>query len=749
MGEAYRRIVPWKTVAWIVPLVLVLGVLSLLLWHGRESMQEEPEQTTNFPRNARMDDGGYGVAQKYFLPVKDPLALDSIRDAIDGAGWRGIEAMRDEVERGYKSPIEAVDQLIPYAQLHLYEGQFAKAYEILTQARKVAESDKRLSGRLSGIIFMQAVAALRRGEVENCVDCQCEGSCIFPIQTPAVHQKRVGSELACQHFLEYLDRHPNDLGVRWLLTVAAQTLGEYPARVPEQYRLNLERFGMEGDIGKFTDVAPLLGLNRLNQSGGAIMDDFDNDGLLDVFITSRDVAMHPVLWRNKGDGTFEDRTVAAGLKSQLGGLYCVQTDYNNDGLLDIFIVRGAWTGIPQRPSLLRNNGDGTFTDVTLEAGLATPIDSQCCCWADFDNDGFLDVFVGGETVRARLYRNKGDGTFEEVGEKAGVTNANNFAKGATWGDYDGDGYPDLFVNNLNGPPRLFHNNRDGTFTDVARQYGMRGPTMGFSCWFWDFDNDGWLDIFAASYDPTLESVVRNMVGKPVDADTCKLYRNLQGKGFADVSRAMHVDVICAPMGSNFFDADNDGYLDFYLATGDPKYSLLIPNRMFRNVDGKRFADVTVTSGTGHLQKGHAIAAGDWDRDGNVDFYAQLGGAIPGDQAHNAFFQNPGHPDNRWITLKLVGQKTNRAAIGARIKIVTKGPKPQTICRHVTSGSSFGANSLTMTIGLGPADGMASLEIAWPTSQTTQRFENLETNQGLRITEFAEKPEKMDWRGIKH
>ena len=193
---------------------------------------------------------------------------------------------------------------------------------------------------------------------------------------------------------------------------------------------------------------------------------------------------------------------------------CVQTDYNNDGRLDIFIVRGAWLNQPMPPSLLRNNGNGTFTDVTREAGLQEPVNSNAAIWADYDNDGFLDLFICCERQPNRLYHNRGDGTFEEVGAKAGVQGRGLFTKGAAWIDYDNDGYPDLFVNNMTGPAQLFHNNHNGTFTDVTLEMGIKGPNQGFSCWAFDFDNDGWLDIFATSYDRSLEDVIHGMQGLP-------------------------------------------------------------------------------------------------------------------------------------------------------------------------------------------------------------------------------------------
>ena len=248
-----------------------------------------------------------------------------------------------------------------------------------------------------------------------------ETPCLLPIAASAVHAKPAGSRQAVEHFTEYLREFPDDLGVRWLLNLAHMTLGEYPDKVDPRYLASLDRFkNSEMDIGKFRDISDLVGVNRYSWAGGAIMDDFYNDGLLDIVVTSSDPTQSMALFRNKGDGTFEDRTAAAGLTGQLGGLYCVQGDYNNDGHMDIFIPRGAWMKTPVRPSLLRNNGNGTFTDVTREAGLLTPVNSNSAAWADYDNDGHLDLFVCCETGRNLLYHNRGDGTFEEVAFRAGL-----------------------------------------------------------------------------------------------------------------------------------------------------------------------------------------------------------------------------------------------------------------------------------------------------------------------------------------
>ena len=189
-----------------------------------------------------------------------------------------------------------------------------------------------------------------------------------------------------------------------------------------------------------------------------------------------------------------------------GGLNLIPGDYDNDGDLDILVLRGAWVGkAGQHPnSLLRNDGQGRFEDVTFEAGLGeVHYPTQTAAWADYDNDGDLDLYVGNETSPeftspCQLFCNNGDGTFTDIAARAGVTQGG-YAKGVAWGDYDGDRFPDLYVSNLLGPNRLYRNNRNGTFTNLASQLSVTQPLRSFPVWFWDFDNDGTLDLFVASY----------------------------------------------------------------------------------------------------------------------------------------------------------------------------------------------------------------------------------------------------------
>jgi hypothetical protein len=696
-----------------------------------------------------VDTGGFTAVLPSLDRWPPTASFEEIARIFKGVGFRNIE----KIERQLATPEFPKDRRIIFelakASLFNYEADPARAYDVLQKVRTwLGEEDKLAEQWLYTVIYFQGATALRQGENDNCIMCRGESSCILPISKAAVHSKPHGSKLAIQHFTEYLARFPEDLEVKWLLNLAHMTLGEHPDQVDSRYLISLDKFThSEFDIGKFRDVGEKVGVNRYNQSGGAIMDDFDGDGRLDLAVTCNDITQSMSYYHNVGDGRFADCSESAGVASQTGGLVCYQADFNNDGHLDIYIPRGAWVPHAVRPTLLQNNGNGTFSDVTQQAGLLDPLNSNAAAWADYDNDGWVDLFVACERQPNRLYRNRGNGTFVDVAAGAGVDEKmEKFCKGCTWLDFDNDRFPDLYINDLSAKGRLYKNQGDGTFKNVNSEQGIDGPSTGFPCWAWDFDNDGWIDIFATSYDLTLKDVVRGLLGQEHTRRSNRLYRNNHGKGFEDKTREAGLDMVFATMGSNFADFDNDGWLDMYLGTGDPNIAMLIPNRMFKNVGGKRFAEITGSSGTGHLQKGHGVACGDWDDDGDIDIFIETGGAINGDKYHNVLFQNPGQ-GNHWLTVKLTGTRSNRAAIGARIKAVTAGNDPVTIHRHVSSGSSFGANPLRQTIGLAKADRVALLQIDWPTSGTTQVFRDIPGDRTIEITELETGYQTLPARAI--
>jgi len=738
-----------KLLSVLVPVAAVATLTAAYFKGDATTPSTTPPPPMKFEPRGFLDTGGYSMVVSAVKPWAPDAPLAEIGAAWTNVGRRANQALDRQYALTPPPDAEKIPLFLTRAMFHHSEGETANADRVLKEARALAESRPDLAATwLYSVIYYQGVTALRRGENENCIMCRGESSCILPISAAARHIKPGGSRQAIERFTEYLAKFPDDLEVRWLLNLAHMTLGEHPEKVDPRYLVPLDRFlKSEFDIGRFRDIGHLVGVNRFNQAGGAVMDDFDNDGRLDLAVTSFDPTQPMSFYRNKGDGTFEDRSASAGVENQLGGLYCVQADYDNDGFLDVFIPRGAWVPHPMRPTLLRNKGDGSFADVTKEAGLLDPVNSNSASWADYDNDGFVDLFICCERQPNRLYHNKKDGTFEEVSVRAGLINYGKpMCKGSAWIDFDNDDDPDLFINYLGGEAELFRNEGNGTFTEVTIPMGVDGPRVAFSCWAWDFDNDGWLDIFATSYDRRVDEVVRGLLGQPHTRVSNKLFRNNKGKGFVDIARPAGLDMVFATMGSNFADFDNDGFLDMYLGTGDPSLSTLIPNRMFKNVGGTRFPEITASAGTGHLQKGHAVACGDWDRDGDTDVFIEMGGAVNGDKYHNVLFNNPGQGNHR-LTVKLVGKTTNRAALGARIKAVAAGDNPLTVHRHVTSGSSFGANPLQQEIGLAKADRVATLEIHWPTSKTTQVFHDIPADQAIEVTEFATDYRPLKWSKI--
>jgi hypothetical protein len=264
------------------------------------------------------------------------------------------------------------------------------------------------------------------------------------------------------------------------------------------------------------------------------------------------------------------------------------------------------------------------------------------------------------------------------------------------------------------------------------------PFTSFPTWFFDYDNDGWLDIFVSSYPNSVEEFIKHYLGVAPKAETLTLYHNNRNGTFSEVSAKTGLARVVPTMGANFGDLDNDGFLDLYLGTGAPSFASLMPNVMLKNDAGRRFLDVTDASGTGHLQKGHGVAFVDLDNDGDEDVVLNVGGAVPGDRYDDALFENPGVEGNNWIAVKLVGVKSNRAAIGARIRVtIAEGKKEALRMREVTSGGSFGSNSLTQHIGLGRATSIAALEVIWPASATHQTFRNVPVNRFIEIREGAD------------
>jgi FG-GAP-like repeat/ASPIC and UnbV len=598
-----------------------------------------------------------------------------------------------------------------------------------------------------------AIAYLRLGERKNCILSHNNQSCIFPIKNKGIQTDVYATKEAIKIYEEMLAINPNDLESRWLLNIAYMAIGDYPDKIPSQFLIKGLMDTPNAHLVKpFEDFASNIRLNKRDMSGGSIVDDFTNDGKLDVVTSSWGLEEKMHFSINNGNGSFIDASEKSGLSKFTGGLNIMQTDYNNDGYKDIFVMRGAWKmEFGNEPnSLLRNNKNGTFTDVTRQSGLLSFHPTQTATWNDFNNDGWLDVFIGNESPKDKnfvhpceLYINNKNGTFTNTAVKS-KANIVDFVKGVTSGDYDNDGYVDIFISTLSNKKVLLKNKgiKAGIvlFEDVTEKSGMGNFTeQTFPTWFWDYDNDGFLDIFVCGYEfgkslggysaAEALNMDTGSIGKPF------LFRNKQDGTFEEISKKVGLNKTVFAMGSNFGDINNDGFLDIYLGTGNPQYQSLVPNKMFLNLQGNTFADVTNAARVGNLQKGHAVSFCDLDNDGDQDIFTEMGGAYTGDSYENSFYNNPGQNNNNWITLQLEGAKTNKAAIGAKIKVtfIDQGKK-RSVYRDVNSGGSFGSNPLKQHIGIGEAKMVESIEIKWPVTRKNQVFKNVSAKSNLKIKE---------------
>jgi enediyne biosynthesis protein E4 len=521
----------------------------------------------------------------------------------------------------------------------------------------------------------------------------------------------------------------------------------------------------------FSNAATQAGINFKHENGssplkympetmgaGALIFDYDSDGWPDIFLVNGGSYANPKvaasarhrLYRNRGNGTFTDTTSASGIAVGNFGMGACSADYDNDGWADLYV-----TGVGAN-KLYRNNGSSVFLDVTSKANAGgTGLWSSSCAFADIDNDGDVDLFVtnyvdftpdnnkfctGGANIRTYchpnvykslpdiLYRNNGDGTFSDISKEAGIYRTDGNGLGVVFGDYDDDGWTDIYVANDSVPNFLFHNKGKGIFEEVGFLAGVAvgsegRPLAGMGTDMGDINGDGLLDI-----------IVTNL-----DKETHSLYRN-QGKGqFANVTFESGVGQATLPFvgfGAAFLDYDNDSDLDLAIANGDiiDNVSLFRDsttyeqrNLLLQNDSTGRFRDVGPASGPGFALKkvSRTLALGDLDNDGDLDI-------LIGNNGQTAdLLRNEGGNRNNALLVRTVGSKSNRDGVGARLKLTVGG---KVLMRHVKAGSSYqGQNDLRVHFGLANAQQADRLEILWP-SGSLDTVEAIKANQIVTVTE---------------
>jgi len=531
---------------------------------------------------------------------------------------------------------------------------------------------------------------------------------------------------------------------------------------------------------RFTDQTQQAGIHFKHTNGaskekylpetmgsGGLFFDYNNDGHLDIYLVNSGTLgpasephRHPndmnVLYRNTGDGTFVDATVEAGLQQNHGyGMGCLAADYDNDGDADLYLTSFG------RNQLYRNNGDGTFTDVTSHAGVGDGKWSVSASFGDFNLDGHLDLYVANyldyqlETAHAcflqsvhiycgpheypgardTLYRNNGDGTFTDVTTRAGVHNTGK-GLGVLFTDYNNDGYPDIFVANDAVPDFLYQNNKDGTFTDVAiaagvayNSEGRATASMGIASG--DYDNDGIQDLFVTNFSLEINSLFRN------DNDGFYTMTTFE-VGLADPSFSK------LGFGTQFLDADNDGTLELFVANGHvwdnvsqitPSLSYRQHCQIFGNTGTGQFRDLSETAGRFFKRSivARGVAVGDYNNDGATDILITCCGEPP------ILLRNDSQVDD-WVKIRLVGTQGNRDGIGAKVWIHTD---EMILFREVTCGGSYASGSeQTLLFGIGAQKTLQSIEVKWQSGHTqTLDFSDAESpvNQTIYITEKLNDP----------
>ena len=572
--------------------------------------------------------------------------------------------------------------------------------------------------------FFRALALFRIDERTCCYDNFQPHSCVFPIIEEGYLFSTDNIRKANEIWGGILAKEPWDYRSKWMFNLSSHLIGQDTERRLRSVFNRKKRDGTTPLDIETSNVSKKFNLNCEGLAGGVIVEDFDQNGLPDIFRTSWYFNHNCQLFLQTERGRFVEQTVQFELQGEVGGLNCVSTDYNNDGYMDIFVLRGGWLdGLGLLPnSLLKNVNGERFENVSFETGLTGAYPSHSAVWADFNNDGWLDVVIGNESRNgefpSEIYLNQAGSAFIEQSNALGL-NVNAFVKGLSATDYDNDGDVDLFYSIFGGDNQLIKNLLAETgelgFENVSSVANVTRPRHSFSCMFFDYNNDGYEDLFVGGYgSSSVSEACRAYLGLSVKSGISVMYKNLGNGMFRDVTESVGLKNILNVMGLNRGDLNSDGYDDIYIGTGSPSFSNLIPNRLFMNLGGTNFVEKTNESRTGSLQKGHGISFADLDKDGDLEIYAALGGWYTGDNFKDFIFST--NNDFKGLDISLSGSASNTTGIGAKLEAVFDD---RTIFRQLFNSSSFGNNPLSVYLGLAHSSELMSVKVYWPSGATTE------------------------------
>jgi hypothetical protein len=670
-----------------------------------------------------------------------------------------IQKVRLDPNTGnYNFNTTPLDGLSDYerARIEFHRGEFAKAITLI-------QSDIRRSGESEDKLFWLGLSHMRQAENENCLpmlrgsesaasatsEHDHTGTAMRMCSLPLVsfHQKAQFAQASAEAFHTLLDRYDSENRLyRWLLNFNYMTMGRFPDGVPPRYRIQTkfidtfygkgkERTRAEFPYLSFADESKELGVNTFHPGRGVAVEDFDGDGYLDIVTGG---SYGPVRYYKNDHGRgFIDRTIESGLNKVSQVFAIVAADYDNDGLPDLFICRPF-----DHYVLYRNVGGGTFVDVTKESGLldAWSPEQLAVTWipsfADVNNDGRLDLFLAQWAfkmpfTRGVLGKPRMDSTLfiqengrfvdrtREYGLKPVVRDY--YYIGSAFGDYDNDGFPDLFLSSpLRNSSILLHNVGGRRFEESGL---IKREASGFAASFLDINHDGRLDIFQAGFGDAKSAVEQVVFGEHTNdyhSGHSAIYLQTPDGKFEAHEELF--DMPMSTMGSSFGDINNDGCYDFYLGKGTPEPWFILPNLMYLGrTRGTQCiletANISMLEGFGNIQKGHGIVFFDFNNDGRQDIYSALGGMWPGDRWTSQLFVNRSETQNTWTKIRLRGRKTNYFGVGATIRVRAVNAQQQSIVRyyHMDQKTGFGGAPFLAHVGLMNATRIEGVDVFWPAS----------------------------------